>query len=207
MIGDCPEHTLWRQMPPAKTNIGLVLDMSRPHLRRVISILALAALALGLAYKGGLALYNRLQRKHLAGHVVYDVRMDGRAAVSAGLARAAADHKQLLVVMGGNWCEWCLALDEQIHSDPEISTLLERHFVVLNIDADTNDALDSAWGQPRRSGLPVLLLLDQDGRPRQIQETGSLETWGGRVLHFSRTKILELLDRWGPSNASPSHAR
>jgi thiol:disulfide interchange protein len=167
--------------------------------RRQAIVFALAicgALALIGAYKLGPRAYNRYRLSQLQGRKVYDPSLDARTAFDDGLARAHREHKQLLVILGGNWCQWCLALDDLLHEDDALREYLEQHFVVLKLDSAGAKTLDEAWGKPTRNGVPVLIFVDHEGAVRHVQETESLELWHGRVLGHDPHRILDVLEQW-----------
>lgn len=167
--------------------------------RRQALVFALAicgALFLIAAYKLGPRTYNRYRLAQLQGRKVYDPTIDARAAFDQGLARAQRENKQLLVILGGNWCQWCLALDALMHEDTELREYLEQHFVLLKLDSASAKVLDDAWGKPSHNGVPVLVFLDRKGAVRHVQETESLELWRGRVLGHDPRRVLAVLERW-----------
>ena len=147
----------------------------------------LLGLKLSVRYLAG----QRLRSLH--GHRVYDEKADAGALLQAALERAKAEQKRVLVVLGGNWCDWCLALDDLMKSDPEISSYVAAHFVVLKLDNAAAEALDEAWGQPTQLGVPVLVFLDGAGKVLRVQETVSLEAFGGRLFTHDRQRVLDVL--------------
>ena len=42
--------------------------------------------------------------------------------------------KNIIVDVGGNWCEWCIAIDRTLQKDPLLKQLLDKNFVVLHVD-------------------------------------------------------------------------
>jgi thioredoxin-related protein len=167
--------------------------------RRQALVFALAicgALFLIAAYKLGPRTYNRYRLGQLQGRKVYDPSLDARAAFEQGLSRAQSENKQLLVMLGGNWCQWCLALDDLMHEDAKLREYLEQHFVVVKLDSAGAKVLDDAWGKPTHNGVPVLVFLDRKGAVRHVQETESLELWHGRVLGHDPRRVLAVLERW-----------
>jgi thiol:disulfide interchange protein len=166
--------------------------------RQRLAVLVAVLWVLGLlgAYKLGPRAYNRYRLSQLQGRHIYDERLDTEAAFQRGLARANSQGKHLLVMLGGNWCQWCLALDDLMHSDDALRTYLADHFVVLKLDSQAAHVLDQAWGRPTRQGVPVLIFVDRNGQPKHVQETGSLELWHGRLLRHDARRVLELLQRF-----------
>jgi thiol:disulfide interchange protein len=162
----------------------------------VFGLAVCAALLLIASYKLGPRVYNRHRLSQLQGRKVYDASLDTRAAYEAGLARAQKEQKPLLVMLGGNWCQWCLALDDLMHEDPKLQDYLAAHYVVLKLDSAAAKPLDDAWGKPTRQGVPVLIFVAPDGSVKHIQETVSLELWNGRILGHDPHRVLEVLKRW-----------
>src|SRR5665213_243688 len=54
-------------------------------------------------------------------------------------ARAAAEHKVLFVHFGASWCGWCGKLEKFMES-PEIAPILDKHFVMVSLDVQEQDA-------------------------------------------------------------------
>jgi thiol:disulfide interchange protein len=167
-----------------------------PRARQLLAAALLIALALAGAYKLGPRFYNRARLQQLQGRKIYDEHLDTRAAFDAALARANREHKRLLVILGGNWCQWCLALDDLMHSDETLRAEVAAHFIVLKLDSAAASQLDAAWGQPSRNGVPVLIFVDKAGGAAHVQETGSLELWHGRLLGHDAGRVLSVLRRW-----------
>jgi thiol:disulfide interchange protein len=165
------------------------------RLAAALLVSAFAALALLVAYKRGPTVYNRWRLSQVQGRQVYDAKLDAQLALTGSLATANREHKRLLVVLGGNWCQWCLVLDDLMHRDPELRAYLEAHFVVLKLDSTAAKALDDAWGKPTRHGVPVLIFVDAAGSVRRVQETVSLERWHGRVLGHDPQRVLAVLQQ------------
>ena len=159
-----------------------------------------AALAVALvvfgpsAAKRGLARHNAHRLAQLKGHEVYDPRADAAALYAEAEARARESNKRLLVILGGNWCEWCLSLDALMRDDLEVHDFMAAHFVVVKLDSARAEELDRRWGEPaEKFGVPVLVFLDPSGNVAHVQETTSLERWGGRLLGHDRDRVLAVL--------------
>jgi thiol:disulfide interchange protein len=163
--------------------------------RTTLPLLVLAALAAFQA--GGLRAEPEYPAK---GPDIYDVRADGGTQIAAALTRAAAEHKRVLVDFGANWCIWCRRLHATFESDASVSRALGRGFVVVMIDVNTrngtdrNAAIDARYGNPTRHGLPVLVVLDSDGKQLTTKDSGELEEGDGH----SPAKITAFLAAWAP---------
>ena len=151
--------------------------------------------AAAVAYHFGPRLYNARRLRGLEARRPYDDRADGRAMVADALRTAKRDGKSVLVIIGGNWCPWCLALDDLLTTDEEIRTFVASRYVVVHLDTEVGADQDTAWGTPTKNGVPVLVFLDENGQVAQLTECVPLEAWGGRILAYDRERLLQALRR------------
>jgi len=154
----------------------------------------LASSALG--YKLLPRWYNAHKLAKLQGRDVYDENSNVDAELSGATSRAKVSHRRVLVVLGGDWCQWCLALDDLLHSDPALSQLLATKFVTLKLDADTASDLNDKWGNPTEKGVPAIVVLGEDGRVLHTQNMLPFETWGGRLLSYDGDAVYSMLLRY-----------
>ncbi len=119
---------------------------------------------------------------------------DGHPDIAAAVRASRADHRTVVVILGGNWCSWCRRLDYSLHHDPVLAPVVARSFRLVHVDSRANHALDEELGNPTSHGVPVLVVLDANGRPSFTQETSSLELGQGH----SRTRVLAFLQRFVP---------
>jgi thiol:disulfide interchange protein len=157
---------------------------------------ALLVVAGALGFKLGPRAYNESRLRELAGTRVYDEASDGRIELASTLEQARRENRRVLVVLGGNWCQWCLALDDLMKKDREIEALLRERYGVLKLDGGAASALDASWGHPTRLGVPVLVFLDRAGSVAHVAETVPFEAWGGRLLSYDRHRVLATLQKW-----------
>jgi thiol:disulfide interchange protein len=131
---------------------------------------------------------------------VYDVHADGKAQVAAALGRAAVEHKRVLLVFGANWCIWCHRLHSTLENNPDVARALRRDFILVDIDVNTRNGINrnadvkARYGNPTEHGIPVLVVLDPNGRQLTTKDSGELEEGGGH----SPAKILAFLAAWAP---------
>jgi thiol-disulfide isomerase/thioredoxin len=93
----------------------------------------------------------------------YDERADANRAVDAARAEAAAQHKLLLIDLGGNWCPDCRILAGTMDL-PEVRAFLDAHYVVVSVDVgrfDKNLQIPARYGLKKRlEGVPSVLIVD-----------------------------------------------
>ena len=133
-----------------------------------------------------------------AGPDIYDPKADGFAQIETALQQAKAKNKRVLLKFGANWCSWCRALNGLMHDNAGVKADLARDYVVVLVDVNTrngvkrNEAVNTKYGNPLQHGLPVLVVLDADGRLLVTQETGVLESGQGH----DPVKVLAFLATW-----------
>ena len=129
---------------------------------------------------------------------IYDIHADGARQINAALEQARTGHKRVLVDFGANWCIWCRRLHHTFESNPAVSKKLGDSFVLVMIDVNIRDGtprnadINGKYGNPARFGLPVLVVLDSDGRLLTTKDSGELEDGD----HHSPMKILAFLGEW-----------
>lgn len=139
--------------------------------------LAGAALLLGLALANGLPAaahpapprvtsVSRLEDLPTPLPRAYDERADAHADLAAAQARARAEHKRLLIDLGGNWCGPC-RIFAAVMALPEVRGFVDEHYVVVAIDVgrfDRNLDIPAAFGVRAVTGIPTVLIVDERGR-------------------------------------------
>lgn len=125
---------------------------------------------------------------------IYSEKGEMKAELDAALKRAGEGSKRVLVIFGGNWCQWCHKLDMLFERHEGIKNLLAASFVRVNVDSNTNEELIADLGVELQ-GVPFLAVLEPDGKIVVKQETGSLEE-GPR---HDPAKVLAFLQKWKPS--------
>lgn len=93
----------------------------------------------------------------------YDEKANADRTVAAAKARALAEHKLLLIDLGGNWCPDCRILAGTLEL-PEVKAFVEAHYVVVTVDVgrfDRNLQIPAHYGIRRRlEGVPSVLIVD-----------------------------------------------
>ena len=132
---------------------------------------------------------------------IYDTEADGKEQIDEALKLAKAKKKRVLLKFGANWCGWCHKLSKCFKTEPEIANVLKENYVLVLIDVDAtedekqhNADVIERYGNPTRHGLPVLVVLDSDGKQLTTQDTGLLEEGD----HHDPAKVLAFLEKWKP---------
>jgi thiol:disulfide interchange protein len=100
----------------------------------------------------------------------YDPKRDPDADLAKALAEAKRTGRNVLLVVGGDWCDWCHVMDKFFADHADVRALRERNFVTLKINkspANENRAFLSRY--PEMPGYPYLFVLDAHGKLLQPQ--------------------------------------
>ncbi|MBK6920873.1 MAG: thioredoxin domain-containing protein [Deltaproteobacteria bacterium] len=77
-------------------------------------------------------------------------------------ARAAAEHRIILVNVVATWCHWCHVMEETTYDDPEVVALLREHFTTIRVDSDARPDVAERY---REWGWPATGFLSPDAAP------------------------------------------
>jgi len=128
---------------------------------------------------------------------IYNPQADAQADIKTAVKQAVSEHKHVLIQVGGNWCKWCIKMDQLFHSIPTVDSLLKADYILLHVNyskENKNLAVLQELGFPQRFGFPVLLILDQTGKRIHTQDTGLLESGEG----YDADKVIGFLKNWAP---------
>src|SRR5271163_4580976 len=79
----------------------------------------------------------------------------------ATFARAAREHKFVIVSLQSWWCRWCHAMNQETWSKPEVREILKDHFIPVYVDQDSRPDISQRY---ERWGWPATIILDPDGK-------------------------------------------
>jgi thiol-disulfide isomerase/thioredoxin len=105
----------------------------------------------------------------------YDEKADAPADVQRALTAASADHRDVLLVFGANWCADCRALDKAMRGSSQ--RLIAGEFHVVKIDVgnfDKNLDLARRYGNPIVKGIPAVVVLSADSHVIYSTKGGEL---------------------------------
>ena len=128
---------------------------------------------------------------------LYNPQADAKLDIKEALERAAREHKNVIVVFGGNWCYDCHVLDLAFHH-PEIGPKLKAHFIVVHVDIgeyDKNLDLADKYQVPLKKGVPALAVLAPDGKLLYSQQAGEFEA----ARSLAPEDVIAFLKRWQPA--------
>lgn len=132
---------------------------------------------------------------------IYDPKADGKVQIAAAIQRAGTEHKHVLLMFGANWCIWCHRLHATFENNPAVARVLKSQYELVLIDVNKKNGVarnidvDARYGNPTKLGLPVLVVLDGNGKQLTTQDSGALED--GKSAHDPE-KVIAFLKTWAP---------
>lgn len=128
----------------------------------------------------------------------YNAEEDADAKIKELIAQAQKENKNILMQAGGNWCIWCLRLNNYIQTTPELKQLVDENYLYYHLNyspENKNEEIFNRYGNPGSEfGYPVFIVLDKNGNKLHIQETGSLEDGAG----YSLEKVKSFFNAYRP---------
>jgi thiol:disulfide interchange protein len=121
-----------------------------------------------------------------------------KADIKAAVAKAAAEHKRVLVDFGANWCPDCKALSKYLQA-PDNAALLDADYVLVRVNVGyegitRNFDVARGYGIPLKKGVPALAVLDESGNAVYAQKNGEFESMRTMDPHA----VHAFLVRWRP---------
>src|SRR5882757_1136863 len=78
----------------------------------------------------------------------------------SAFTQAGREHKFVLLDLHAVWCHWCHVMDTTTYADPAVKAAIAEHYVAVSVDADSDPALTSRYGD---WGWPATIVLAADG--------------------------------------------
>ena len=134
---------------------------------------------------------------------LYNPQADAKREIKEALEHAAREHKNVILVFGGNWCYDCHVLDLAFRH-PEIEPRLMAHYIVVHVDVgEYNKNLDLAqhYQVPLKKGVPALAVLASDGKLLYSQQAGEFEA----ARSLAPEDVMAFLKKWQPATKVAPH--
>ena len=126
----------------------------------------------------------------------YDEAANADAVVAKAKAEARAEHKLLIIDLGGNWCGDCRVLAGTMEQ-PDLKAFVEKHYVVVTVNVgrfDTNLQIPAHYGITKRlEGVPALLVVDP--RTDKLLDEGHVAALAD-ARHMTPQALADWLAQW-----------
>ncbi|MFO0915037.1 MAG: thioredoxin family protein [Pirellulales bacterium] len=128
----------------------------------------------------------------------YNEAQDPDANLAVTLARAKAEHKRVILQVGGEWCGWCKLISNYMATNETIRNLVDKSFVVMKVTYPGDHADEFLAKYPKCDAYPHFFILDADGKLLHSQGTGELESGQG----YNDEVFAKFLATWS-ENVTP----
>ncbi len=133
----------------------------------------------------------------------YDPGADAWKDVQQAAQRAAASHRNVLVVVGGNWCPWCRALDRLMTTDAAVKDAVASGFELVHVNyskENKNPEVMERLGHPEKNGFPVLVVVSPGLEVLHTQRSDVLEKGTAKNPGHDPAKVIAFLHQWAPAS-------
>ena len=133
---------------------------------------------------------------------LYRADADAKKEIAEALKKAAADHKRVILIFGGNWCYDCHVLDRALH-EGAAGQVMKESFFLVHVDigeADKNLDLLKQYKIPLEKGVPAVAILSGDGALLYSSGDGEFEA----ARRMMKKDLVTFLQRWKPGRSKSS---
>lgn len=124
----------------------------------------------------------------------YDPRADAFEVLDSAVERAAAEHKLVLVISGGDWCVWCHYLAAFLDREAALDASLHEVFVVAKVYVGNDNKNTEFFAKlPKAAGAPHFWVLSAQGDVLHSQDTLPLEDG---AKSYDRAAFAAFIERW-----------
>ena len=126
---------------------------------------------------------------------IYNPKANAKDDIATALMTAKRENKRVLIEFGANWCGPCFRLYDVLKKNAEVSAILNKGFVLVLVDVDTNQALLERYDEEGEGGgVPFLTVLNADGKVLRNRMKGGLEKESGS--EYDIAKVVAFLRQW-----------
>ena len=129
---------------------------------------------------------------------IYNPEANVQEDIELAIKQAINKNKNVMLIIGGNWCPWCVRLHKFIDDNTSVDSLLTANYVVVDVNyskENKNLVLLRKLKFPQRFGFPVIVILNQKGEQIHTQNTAYLE----KEKSYSVKKLSEFFKNWSPT--------
>lgn len=123
----------------------------------------------------------------------FDPLRDPKADLAAAVITATKENKRIILDVGGEWCGWCVYMDQFFFQNPALDKIRNENYVWVKVNmSPENENTTFLAPYPVPSGYPHLYVLDETGKLLHSQDTSPLEAGKG----YNLAKFTAFLKAW-----------
>ena len=127
---------------------------------------------------------------------IFDPAANAAADLKNALSIAGKIHKNVLILVGGDWSNSSVALNREF-STGDLKPYVDEHYVYLRVNftpEKKNADVLGPYDYPKNEGYPIMLILNSDGKKIVAKSCEEYKT--AYHLPYDEHKILLALHRW-----------
>jgi thiol:disulfide interchange protein len=127
---------------------------------------------------------------------IYPSNADAKHDIHEALVKAKAEHKRVILDLGGNWCGDCQVLNQYFHQAPNDKLIAQNYIVVpVNIGRyDMNTDVAEKYGVNLKKGVPELVVLSPDEQVLNGMTMSAFES----MRKMDPSTVTDFLNQWKP---------
>lgn len=115
--------------------------------------------------------------------------------LQAAITKAEKENKRIVLDVGGEWCGWCIHMDNFFEMNPKLKNLRDKNYVWLKVNmSEENENKEFLSKYPEAKGYPHLYVLEKDGTLLLSKDTVELES--GKTYNLK--VFTNFLTEWSP---------
>jgi len=119
---------------------------------------------------------------------IYDPSRDALTDYQHALVTATAEHKNIFVIAGGDWCVYCHKLEENLKA-VSLDVEIENNFVFMKANfGDGNDNEGFFTLFPKFNGYPHIMVISSNGELLASTNVESEKQFRGLLSKYSEAK-------------------
>jgi len=124
----------------------------------------------------------------------YDEAFDPTDDLAKTILRAQAEHKRVILQVGGDWCGWCSRITDYMSTNKTVRSHLDKNFLVMKVTFPGERADEFLAAYPKCVAYPHLFVLDENGEFLHSQGTSELE----KEKNYDDNVFMAFLTEWTP---------
>lgn len=121
------------------------------------------------------------------------------------IMKANESGKNIMLMVGGNWCKWCYRFNDFVKKNHELDSMLNANFVTLHVNyskENKNLPFLETLSYPQRFGFPVFVVMNGMGERLHTQSSWYLED--GKES-YDAEKVKAFFKDWSTDALNPAH--
>ena len=144
----------------------------------------------------GVMMFGSATRVAYAATGPFEPTRDAQKDLVAAEQQATAEHKLILLDVGGNWCGWCVIFDRLSHEDAKLHDILDQKYVVVHVNVSRENENKAFLAKlPRVSGYPHFFVLKADGKVLVNQDTDGFEQTHEMADGYDSMKLVKFFEK------------